>query len=377
MQQVNKIRDENKNMHQVNEERLKYCMRRAQKGETLTIGFFGGSITQGCAASEQEKCYAYRVFQWWKQAFPQAEFSYVNGGIGGTDSHFGVSRVWQDLLMYEPDAVVLDFSVNDMTNDADRTEKFFQETYEGLVRRILTSRTRPALLILNNVYYATGDNVQEAHNRIGAWYGIPHVSMKDTLYAGIKAGQYTQEELTQDGLHPNDKGHELVAAQITALLDKIKQHMWEDGTECDIPEPVTANAYETARRITILEALPQLRGFHIDTNEKTGHLDLFKNGWTGRKAGDRILFEEEASCIAVQYRRSVAGPALRAKAVLDGDTSHAWILDGNFEEDWGDCAYITMMLHHGERKKHRIEIEILDDGLDEAVPFYLMSLILA
>ena len=364
-------------MQHVNEQRLKHCMRRAQHGEPLTIGFFGGSITQGCAASAQEKCYAYRVFQWWEQAFPQAEFSYVNGGIGGTDSHFGVSRVWQDFLMYGPDVVVLDFSVNDMTDDPGRKETFFQETFEGLVRRILTSRTKPAVLILNNVYYDTGDNVQKEHNQIGDWYGIPHVSMKDTLYAGMQAGQYTKEELTQDGLHPNDKGHELVAAQITEFLDEVKRHMWKDGPEYEMPQPVTANAYETARRLTIREAMPLLDGFRTDPDEKTGHLDLFKNGWTGRKAGDRILFVEEASCIALQYRKSVTGPALRAKAVLDGDASHAWILDGNFEEEWGDCAYITMLLHHGERKKHRIELEILDDELDEAVPFYLMSLILA
>lgn len=65
--------------------------------------------------------------------------------------------------------------------------------------------------------------------------------------------------------------------------------------------------------------------------------------------------------------------------MLDGDESHAWILDGSFDEDWGDSAQITMILHHGEKKLHRVEIEILDDGLDEetAVPFYLMALIAA
>lgn len=87
-------------MQEVNFARLKNCMRRAAKGERLTIGFFGGSITQGCAASDHERCYAYRVFDWWRRTFPKADMTYVNGGIGGTDSHFGVSRVWQDLLTH-------------------------------------------------------------------------------------------------------------------------------------------------------------------------------------------------------------------------------------------------------------------------------------
>lgn len=51
------------------------------------------------------------------------------------------------------------------------------------------------------------------------------------------------------------------------------------------------------------------------------------------------------------------------------------MLDGNFEEDWGDSAQIAVILHHGVKKKHIIEIEIVDDQLNEAVPFYLMSLI--
>ena len=50
-----------------------------------------------------------------------------------------VSRVVTDMLMYQPDFVVVDFSVND------EPEKFFQETYEGLVRRMLTWSSVPAV----------------------------------------------------------------------------------------------------------------------------------------------------------------------------------------------------------------------------------------
>lgn len=118
-------------------------------------------------------------------------------------------------------------------------------------------------------------------------------------------------------------------------------------------------------------------GFCTDTEEKTGHLDLFKNGWIGKQAGDRISFELEASCIAVQYRKAVAKPALRAKLILDGDTVNTRMLDGNFDMDWGDCAYLEPVLHHGKRLRHSIDIEIIDDGLEHAGSFYLMSIITA
>ena len=53
----------------INLSRLKKCMLRAEKGEALTIGFFGGSITQGSHATKPENSYAYRVFSWWKSVF--------------------------------------------------------------------------------------------------------------------------------------------------------------------------------------------------------------------------------------------------------------------------------------------------------------------
>ena len=96
-------------MKRVNLARLKRCMQRAEKGGELTIGFLGGSITQGSLATEHESCYAYRVFRWWQENFPKSKFAYVNGGIGGTDSLFGVSRAVTDVLMYQPDVVVVDF----------------------------------------------------------------------------------------------------------------------------------------------------------------------------------------------------------------------------------------------------------------------------
>lgn len=50
--------------------RLKGFMNRAAKGERLTVGFIGGSITQGFSATEPDKCYAARTFGWLKRYFP-------------------------------------------------------------------------------------------------------------------------------------------------------------------------------------------------------------------------------------------------------------------------------------------------------------------
>ena len=367
-------------MHRPDLTRLKSCMRRAEAGEEITLGFFGGSITQDSLASKHENCYAYRVFRWWEETFPKARFHYVNGGIGGTTSHYGVSRAVTDMLMYRPDFVVVDFSVNDEPGE------FFQETYEGLLRKMLTWPSEPAVLILNNVFYDTGNSAQEYHNQVADWYRLPHVSIRDTVWQRMKAGEFTREELTPDGLHPNDKGHGLVAAEINAYLASVRHHMWEDESTEDIRlmesgkflvPAMTDNAYEKAQRLTIREICPELDGFRADTREKTGHLDHFKNGWIGKKEGDRITFEIEASCIAVQYRKTIHRPARKAELILDGDKEHRVMLDGNFDEDWGDCLYLEPVLHHGERMRHTVEIRVLPDEYENADPFYLMALITA
>lgn len=364
--------------------RLKNLMKRATNGESLVIGFLGGSITQGSLSSTPKTCYAYLVYEWWKKSFPNAAFSFVNGGIGGTTSHYGGARAWKDVLCYRPDIVTVDFSVNDDANE------FFEETYEGTLRRLLAAPSAPAVVVLNNVFYDTGKNAQDYHNRIADHYGIPHVSIKDTVYPDVESGKIVRADITPDNLHPNDKGHRLVADEICKLLDSIKAEVEEETiageniegkstkTEASVllPAPLTENAYEHSRLIQIQDNEAILDGFLVDPIEKKGMLDIFKNGWTAAHTNDKISFEIECSCLAVQYRKSVQQPVPKAKAVIDGDEAHAVILDGNFTEDWGDCLYLEPLLHHAEKKVHRIEITITD-AKDIVRPFYLVSLIVS
>lgn len=363
--------------------RLKNLMKRAANGESLVIGFLGGSITQGSLSSTPKTCYAYLVYEWWKKSFPNAAFSFVNGGIGGTTSHYGGARAWKDVLCYRPDIVTVDFSVNDDANE------FFEETYEGTLRRLLMAPSAPAVVVLNNVFYDTGKNAQDYHNRIADHYGIPHVSIKDTIFPDVESGKIVRADITPDNLHPNDKGHRLVADEICKLLDSIKAEVEEAiageniedksmKTEESIllPEPLTENAYEHSRLIQIQDNEAILDGFLVDPIEKKGMLDIFKNGWTAAHTNDKISFEIECSCLAVQYRKSVQQPVPKAKAVIDGDEAHAVILDGNFTEDWGDCLYLEPLLHHAEKKVHRIEITVTD-AKDIVRQFYLVSLIVS
>lgn len=64
--------------------------------------------------------------------------------------------------------------------------------------------------------------MQQKHNEIADYYGILHVSIKDTIFREIRNGKYKKDMLTPDNLHPNDLGHELVANEICKELQRIR-----------------------------------------------------------------------------------------------------------------------------------------------------------
>lgn len=43
----------------------------------------------------------------------------------------------------------------------------------------------------------------------------------------------------------------------------------------------------------------------------------------------------------------------------------------------GGCQFLEPVLHHRERQKHHLQVEILPDSPEGSTPFYLMSFIIA
>ncbi len=367
-------------LNEGNLHRIKRVMKKAKDGQDITVGFLGGSITQGCLSSTPEKCYAYLVYEWWRGRFPDTSVRYVNAGIGGTTSQFGVARAQEDLLDCNIDFTIVEFSVND-DDDA-----HFLETYEGLIRKIYSDKMKPAMLIVNSVRYDNGINAQAQHAKVGKAYGIPCVSMKPTLYEKVLDKTFSSRDITEDDLHPNDLGHQLMADIITGFLDKIYNSL-ETANETESASQdidienmtlLSQNAYQNSMRYRNCNCegiMTNNEGFTADNTPQNDIREIFRNGWTADKKGARISFEVCGSCIGVQYRKSVNKPAPVAKAVIDGDDKNAVILDGNFDEDWGDSLWLDTLAEHIPYGKHTVDIELVETHSDDKVPFYLVSII--
>ena len=102
--------------------------------------------------------------------------------------------------------------------------------------------SEPGVVVLNNVFYDAGVNCQDFHNRIADYYGVPHMSIRDSIYQRMKNDEFTREELTPDGLHPNDKGHGLVAEEICRYLETVIEEvdLSADTGTCETEDDVSA-----------------------------------------------------------------------------------------------------------------------------------------
>ncbi|MDE6674532.1 MAG: SGNH/GDSL hydrolase family protein [Acetatifactor sp.] len=356
-----------------NQMRLKNVMLRASRGESVTIGYLGGSITMGSVATTPEKCYAYLSCQWWRENFPQTKVEYYNAGIGATTSQFGVARVDEDLLYARPDVVFIEFSVNDDNVD------HFKETYEGLVRHVYTSESLPAVVLLHNSFFSTGVSAEEIHTAVGRYYDLPCVSIKNNVHARIAAGDLAAETITADDLHPNDAGHAMLADTIRHFLDGVYAQADSSEPEPIFPaQPMTPNRYEHSRRLRNSQLVAETcQGFAEDYTPQKHMTDIFKCGWEAWKEGSYMEFTMTGSVLAVQYRRTINKPAPAARVIVDGDEAGAVLLDGEFDETWGDLLALTTIFEKEEPAEHHVRIEVCRTHENDASGFYLVSVITA
>ena len=355
-------------------------IKKAHQGERIGIGFIGGSITAGSLSSSPNLCYAYLVYNWFEEKFPMSGVEYINAGIGATTSRLGVARAKEDLLSYSPDVVFVEYSVNDSN------EEKYMETYEGLIRRILLHMDNPAVILINSVAYDSGMNAQDIHNRVGEYYSLPIVSMKDSIYTEIESGRLNAEMITPDYLHPNDLGHRMLADIIINLLETIYYNVINNIKQDDSYElpkqPITRNQYMESLLLNNKNLRPTLNGFKVDPANKEGLWDVFKNGWYGDLKGAKICFNVECKSLAILYRKYAKKEGDRdgcfapiARLVVDNNKEDAIILDAHFDEEWGDCLYLHEVIANDVVSKHLIDISIMDEAKGKG--FYIASIIRA
>ena len=293
-----------------NTSRLKAIMKKAQAGEPITVAAIGGSITYGGSASAPEKSYAALVAKWWEDAFPNTDVEFVNAGVGGTGSVIGAGRVEFDLLLREPDFVIVEFGVNDEATDA-----VAREAYEGIVRRILASPKGPAVMLLF-LQKNDGTNAQEGQAQIGARYQLPMISYRDAMWPEMQGGKFAWKDVTADDIHPNDKGYDIVSGLVINQLEKAYRNMnVYEAPIRTLAQPVTPNRFMNAKYYNNSSLKPA----KSDGWEKSYNAYwAFPLGWNAVEKNKSFEFETEGRYIVMIYKRTLEKKGGLADVFVDG-----------------------------------------------------------
>ncbi|WVQ80909.1 hypothetical protein IAT38_003016 [Cryptococcus sp. DSM 104549] len=209
--------------------RVRRMLQKAREGEALKIGVLGGSVSachgvhpsadfpQGDPAGPG--CYASVVMDWFHNTFPGIDHKLMNGAIGGMDSSYyafcGTHHIATDT-----DLIILEFDVND------QTDPLYQTFFDQLLRALSEFHTQPAILILG----AWGPQVaqdqgygdpQIVHAPISLYYDVPYLSMKRLMFNHyLRYPESTAKAFFQpDLLHPNARGHRILADLVIAYLE--------------------------------------------------------------------------------------------------------------------------------------------------------------
>jgi lysophospholipase L1-like esterase len=260
---------------------------RAQREKKLTVGYFGGSITDGSGASDAAKT-SWRALTtaYLKEKLPGVAITEINAAIGGTGSDLGAFRLGNDLLRHKPGLVFVEFAVNDAGKSETRTIR----AMEGIVRAL--RREVPAAGIVF-VYTTTKKMDEEAyskgqipasvafHHRVAAHYGISELNVGQTLAGEVHVkhgGDW--KAVTRDDVHPNDAGYALYAAGVRAFLDERIRAMDKlsntgNGSSETVPRPLPPPLVERPIEYgAIIDAweLPDISGWEKDPTPLGGHI---------------------------------------------------------------------------------------------------------
>ncbi|MDX6765202.1 MAG: SGNH/GDSL hydrolase family protein [Candidatus Methylacidiphilales bacterium] len=233
------------------------------RGETVILGYYGGSITAAPG-------WRTMTMDWFSKTFPKAKFELVNASVGGSGSLVGVFRADDDLVAKKPDVVFIEFSLNDGSDVRDRPEEV-TGALEGIIRKLRTANPDVDICF---AYTVTAEMLQKAqqgicsnsislHDRVAAHYNLPSINMgmeAAKLFAEgklIHQAPKTPDGLTadgkiifsNDGSHPSEKGHVMNGEAAIRGLQQLSQIPPGETGPRPLPEPLSPLPWDKAKTI--------------------------------------------------------------------------------------------------------------------------------
>lgn len=193
-------------------------LQKLNSGEEVIIAALGDSLTYGWMT---ELGYLDYLKSMLKKKFPGSRFKLVNRGVPGDTASDGLRRVDNDVISLLPDLVLIQFALNDAYTDF--TPEEFRKNIDSIISRIKdNSSSEIALLTSVALLDPYGKRIaQEFYKKIlesGSENNIPVVSVHKYWEKKISSGVMHSLLVQGDGIHPTEKGYELMAEAVFELF---------------------------------------------------------------------------------------------------------------------------------------------------------------
>ncbi|MCQ2449979.1 MAG: SGNH/GDSL hydrolase family protein [Clostridia bacterium] len=341
-----------------NKVRLNEKIKAFMKGGDFTIGYIGGSITQGAVASSEQARYANLTTAWLEGTFPRSTFKTQNAGIGSTGSYIGIHRAQNDLLAAKPDIVFIEYAVNDSAGD--------NTAYDNLIRKIWNSPSKPAVILLTNVARDMGTKEyrsnKESELENGKFYDLPVLSPGDAiLYTcnNEKMAQWNELINASDWVHPTDYGHSVISQVIQRYLrgvieDNVAGKI--SGKESDLTKSLYTEKYKNATILQPANTKPVKNSGFTTSKEK---LQQFNGYWKASKTNSSIEFDVTGKNIGLLYLMTDSSSETHKSGIfevyIDGKLVRAINTSYTMEYPKGEEFFTS-----STSAKHHVKIVALD-----------------
>jgi len=177
-----------------------------------TVLFLGDSLTEGYELAKED-AYPFLVEEKLKKKHPN--FKGVNGGVSGATSASGLTRLnWY--FKVKPDIMVLALGANDGLRGLDL--KVTEKNISSIIEKAKEKNVQVVLagmLIPTNYGEEYRNKFEKLFIQISKKYKIPLIPF---LLEGV-AGKANLN--LPDGIHPNSKGHEIMAETMIKHLEPL------------------------------------------------------------------------------------------------------------------------------------------------------------
>lgn len=330
--------------------RMAKVLKKAAAGQEITVGYIGGSITEGLTAGA-EKCWARLSYEALCEMYPDTKINYVNAGLSGTNSTLGIVRAERDLYSeFTPDIVFVEFAVN---NGGEQMDK---DSYESLVRKFLEKDNDPAVVllftVLKNEYTA-----QPWMTMVGEYYDLPMISVGNAINPMFHAGLMNWEKYSDDESHPNYWGHELVKDFVVNYFEQVKE-IADAGEDFAIePLPDDGLFCIAFKDMQLLERDRMNATAEGEFKEADTVITGFNNGWTkrGRKEAS-VSFTAEFKTLFLVFHCNNGDGFGDAEVYIDGVLVST--VSSNRPGGWGNPEAYIAWSTEGASASHDVVIKV-------------------